>query len=93
LGQISDAIGKQEMDMVRLITFAFALSLASSAQAMPVSPLQTPDNNVVTVRQGCGIGYQRVAGRCVRNASVRHFRRVVRKCAAGLRMVDGKCIP
>jgi len=79
--------------VVRFIVFAFILSLASSVQAMPVSPLQTPDTMVVTVRQGCGIGYRRIGDRCVRNASVRHFRRVVRRCAAGLRLVDGKCIP
>jgi len=79
--------------VARIIVFAFILSLASSVQAMPVSPLPTPDNIVVTVRQACGAGYQRVAGRCVRNTSVRHFRRAVRRCAAGLRLVDGKCIP
>jgi hypothetical protein len=49
------------MSVVRIIVFAFTLSLASSVQAMPVSPLQTPDNMVVTVRQACGVGYQRVA--------------------------------
>lgn len=79
--------------MLKIVVVAFILSLASSAQAMPVSSLQTPDNIVVTVRQGCGIGYQRIAGRCMRNPTVRHFRRIVRRCAAGLRLVDGKCIP
>jgi hypothetical protein len=79
--------------MVRSIAFVFILSLASSVQAMPVSPLPTPDNNVVTVRMGCGIGFQRVAGRCVRNSSVRRFRRAARRCARGLRHVNGRCIP
>lgn len=79
--------------MVRFIVFAFILSLASSVQAMPVSSVQTPDNVVVKVRQGCGAGYQRIGGRCVRNASVRHFRRIVRRCPGGLRLVDGRCIP
>jgi hypothetical protein len=79
--------------VLKIVVVAFILSLASSAQAMPVSSLQTPDNIVVTVRQGCGIGYQRIAGRCMRNPTVRHFRRIVRRCAAGLRLVDGKCIP
>jgi hypothetical protein len=80
------------MDMVRVIIVAFTLSLASSVQAMPVSPLQATDSMVVTVRGGCGVGYERVAGRCVRNTDVRHFRRAVRRCARGLRYVDGQCI-
>lgn len=79
--------------MLKIVVFAFILSLASSVQAMPVSSLQAPDNIVVTVRQECGVGYQRIAGRCMRNPTVRHFRRIVRRCAAGLRLVDGKCIP
>jgi hypothetical protein len=79
--------------VVRFIVFAFILSLASSVQAMPVSSVQTPDNVVVKVRQGCGAGYQRIGGRCVRNASVRHFRRIVRRCPGGLRLVNGKCTP
>jgi hypothetical protein len=78
--------------VVRVIIVAFTMSLASSVQAMPVSPVQIPDNNmVVTVRGGCGVGYQRVAGRCVRNTAVRHFRREVRRCERRLRH-NGRCI-
>jgi hypothetical protein len=66
------------MDVVRVIIVAFTLSLASSVQAMPVSPVQGTDNMVVTVRGGCGISYQRVAGRCVRNTAAHHFRRAAR---------------
>jgi hypothetical protein len=66
----------------------FALSLASSVQAMPLAPLQQTDDMVVTVREGCGAGYQRVAGRCVRNTAVRRYTR----CAAGLRLINGRCI-
>jgi hypothetical protein len=91
--RIASSNRQQETDVFRLIVFTFILSLASSVQAMPVSPVQTPDNVVVKVRQGCGAGYQRIAGRCVRNASVRHFRRIVRRCPGGLRLVDGKCTP
>lgn len=65
--------------MVRIIVFGFVLSLAPSVQAMPVSQLQTPENVVVTIRQGCGIGFQRIGNRCVRNTSVRRFRRAVRR--------------
>jgi hypothetical protein len=74
--------------MLRLIVLAFALSIGASAQAMPVATLQQSDDMVVTVRQGCGAGFQRVGGRCVRNTAVRTFRR----CAAGLRLVNGRCI-
>jgi hypothetical protein len=79
--------------VVRVIMLALSLSPASSGQAMPVSPTPVPDNMVLTVRQACGAGYQRVAGRCARNTTVRHYRRGVRRCAAGLRLVDGRCIP
>ena len=77
--------------MVRVIIVAFTLSLASSVQAMPV-PVQATDSMVVIVRTGCGVGFKRVAGRCVRNTAVRHYRRAVRRCARGLRRVDGRCI-
>ena len=43
--------------MVRLIALAFALALASTAQAKPLALLQQ-DDMVVTVRDGCGAGYQ-----------------------------------
>jgi hypothetical protein len=78
--------------VVRVIIVAFTLSLASSVQAMPVSPVQAPDNNMVmTVRTGCGVGFQRVAGRCVRNTAVRQFRRATRRCERRLRRT-GQCI-
>ena len=72
---------KREMDVVRVIIVAFTLSLASSVQAMPVSPVQGTDNMVVSVRQSCGAGFQRVAGRCVRNTAVRRFRHDFRHAA------------
>ena len=74
--------------MVRPIVLAFALSLGSSVYAMPAPSLQQSDDMVVTVRQGCGAGFRRVRGVCVRNTAVRTFRR----CAAGLRLVGGRCI-
>jgi len=76
--------------MVRVIIVAFTLSLASSVQAMPV-PVQATDSMVVTVRTGCGVGFQRVAGRCVRNTAVRQFRRSARRCERRLRR-NGQCI-
>jgi len=75
--------------MIRPLVLAFALSLASSVQAVPLAPLQQPDDMVVTVREACGVGFQRVGGRCVRNTAVR----TIRRCAAGLRLVNGCCIP
>jgi hypothetical protein len=77
--------------MVRAIIVAFTLSLASSVQATPVSLVQATDSMVVTVRAGCGVGYQRVAGRCVRNTAVRQFRRGARRCERRLRR-NGQCI-
>lgn len=74
--------------MVRLIVLAFALALIATAQAKPLAPPQHPDDLVITVREGCGVGYQRVGGRCVRNTVVRTFRR----CAAGYRLTGNRCI-
>ena len=76
--------------MVRLVVLALALalSLGASAQAMPVAAPQQSDGVVVLVRAACGVGFQRVGGRCVRNTAVRK----VRRCATGLRLVNGRCI-
>src|SRR5438874_4101309 len=77
--------------MIRFAVVAFALSIVSPAQGMPYVPLQHPDNVVVPVRQGCGLGRQLVDGICVSNAKVRA---AVRKCSARkLRMVNGRCEP
>jgi hypothetical protein len=78
--------------MIRVIAVAFALALASSVEAMPLLPLQQPDNMVTTVRAACGAGFHRVRGVCVRNTTARHVRRHVRRCAAGLHLVNGRCI-
>jgi hypothetical protein len=67
--------------MIRLTAIAFALALASSAQAMPSVPLQQPDEMVITVREGCGPGRVRgPAGHCVARTTIRHTRRAVRRC-------------
>ena len=60
--------------MIRPVAVAFALGLASSAQAMPLAPLH-PDDMVTTVRQACGAGFHRVHGVCVRNTTARAVRR------------------
>jgi hypothetical protein len=64
--------------MLRLIAAAFALTLASSAQALPpVSLLQ--DQLVVPVREACGAGMHMVNGVCVRT----HARRAASRCVRG----------
>lgn len=75
-----------------LVALALSVALASSTQAMPTAPIQQPDPIVTTVRAGCGVGFQRIRGVCVRNTTTRQVRRAVRRCAAGLRLVDGRCI-
>jgi hypothetical protein len=43
--------------MIRLIAFAaFALALATSAQAMPLTPLHQSDGMITQVRHACGAG-------------------------------------
>jgi hypothetical protein len=77
--------------MIKLTAVAFALALASSAQAMPVVPLEQADGIVIQVRQGCGLGRQLVDGVCVRNSKLRAL---VRKCRAKkMRVVNGRCQP
>ena len=52
--------------MIRLIAIAaFALAVATSAQAMSPAPLQQPDGMTTQVAYGCGPGRTRVAGVCV----------------------------
>jgi len=65
--------------MIRLTTVAFALVLASSAQAMPIAPPQKADNRFTPVREYCGVGRHQVAGVCVANVTTRHVRRHVRR--------------
>lgn len=75
-----------------LVAVALSVALASSTQAMPLAPIQQPDPVVTMVRGACGVGFQRVRGVCVRNTTARGVRRAVRRCAAGLRLVEGRCI-
>src|SRR3954470_15075037 len=77
--------------MIRPTVVALALCVVFPAYAMPYVPLQQPDNPVIQVRQGCGLGRQLVDGICVRNAAVRA---AVRQCRARkMRMVNGRCEP
>jgi len=80
-----------EETMIRPAVVALALCIVSSAQSMPYVPLQQPNNSVIPVRQGCGLGRQLVDGICVRNSVVRA---AVRKCnSRRMRMVNGRCEP
>ena len=77
-----------EEEMIRPTVVALALCVVSSAQSMPYAPLQQPNNSVIQVRQGCGLGRQLVDGICVSNTKVRA---AVRKCSARkMRMVNGR---
>jgi hypothetical protein len=45
--------------MIRLIAIAFALALATSAQATtPLAPRNGPDGMITQVRQNCGAGHE-----------------------------------
>ena len=74
--------------MIKLAVIGFAMAVASSAQALPLVPVQQPESIIITVREGCGAGFTRVQGRCVRTPA----RAAARRCAVGLRLVDGRCI-
>ena len=63
--------------MIRLTAIAFALTLATSAQATtPLAPLQGPDGMITQVRQNCGAGmrWNNALGRCA-TTSARASRR------------------
>ena len=66
--------------MTRLIALAFALTVASLAQAMPLASVHQPDEIVVQVREACGAGMHMVNGTCVRT----HARCAASRCARGV---------
>ena len=71
--------------MVRLIAVsAFALVLATSAQAISPAPLHQLDGMTTQVAVGCGVGRTRVNGICVARTTKRHVRRAARRCAIGV---------
>ena len=68
----------EDRHMIRIISVAFVLALASSStQAMPLVPIQQPDSMVTKVVAGCGVGMTQVNGVCVS----RHHKRQARRCA------------
>jgi hypothetical protein len=71
--------------MVRLIAIAgFALSVATSAQALTPAPMPQPDGIITLAAAACGAGRTRVNGVCVARTTVRQTRRAVRRCATGM---------
>lgn len=74
--------------MIRFAAITFAMAIVSSAQAVPLTPIQHTESLVITVREACGAGFTRVNGVCVRTPA----RAAARRCAAGLRYVNGRCI-
>ena len=67
--------------MIRLTAAAFALVVATSAQAMPVAPVHEPDSMITRAAFGCGPFRTRVAGVCVARITKRQMRRHARRCA------------
>jgi hypothetical protein len=66
--------------MIRLFAIAFALTLATSAQATsPLAPLAEPDGLITQVRHNCGAGmrWNDALGRCATTSARRHVRRGV----------------
>lgn len=69
--------------MIRLIAVAiFFLSVTASAQALTPVPISVPepDDMITQVAVGCGPGRTRVNGVCVARTTIRHTRRVARRC-------------
>ena len=71
--------------MIRLIAVAFALTLATSVQAMSPAPLHQPDGMITQIRAACGAGRVRINGVCV----ARTTKRQARRCA---RWSGGACV-
>jgi len=77
--------------MIRLIAIAaFALAVATPAQAMSPAPLHHPDAMITQVAFGCGPFRTRVAGVCVARTTKRQVRRHARRCA--LWGAGGACV-
>jgi hypothetical protein len=71
--------------MIRLITVAgLALAVATSTQAMTPAPIAGTNTIITQVALACGVGRTRLNGVCVARTTVRHARRVVRRCATGM---------
>lgn len=67
--------------MIRLIVIGFAVTMASSAQALPPVTQMQKDQTVIQVREACGAGMRRTAnGTCIRT----HARRAASRCARGV---------
>jgi hypothetical protein len=76
--------------MIRMIAAAgFALTVATSAQAMTPAPLVQSDHMIVQVREGCGMGRVMINGVCQSRAAIRQDRRADRRCA---RYSGGACV-
>jgi hypothetical protein len=74
------AVLEEERAMLRFLIVAVALTLATSLQAMPRTPVQQPNDIVIKVREACGAGMHRVGGVCVRTPA----RRGASGCARGV---------
>ena len=61
--------------MIRLIAVAFVLTVATSATAMPVTPLHQTDGMITQVREACGVGQVRINGECKARTDIRQERR------------------
>jgi hypothetical protein len=71
--------------MIRLIAVAgLALAVTTSTQAMTPAPISQSDGMITQVALACGAGRTRINGVCVARTTVRHTRRVVRRCATGM---------
>jgi hypothetical protein len=80
---------KMEEAMIRFIAIAaFALAVATTAQAMTLSPLHQSNGMIIQIREACGAGKHMVNGTCVRTAA----RRNAARCAVGMRTVGGRCV-
>ena len=78
--------------MIRLIVFvAFALAVATSAQAMSPPPLHQSDGMITQVGQACGAGQVRSKGNCVLRTTNRPVKSGdgYRRCAA---WSEGFCV-
>ena len=63
------------MTTLRLIAIAFALAVATSAQAMSPVPLHQQDSMIRQVREACGAGMHMVNGICRTTVVRRQARR------------------
>jgi hypothetical protein len=82
----------REQGVGLLAVVAFALAVATPAEAINPAPLHQPEGPVTQIAYGCGAGKTRVGRDCVARTTVRHTRRASRAIHRCVGWDRGVCV-